>query len=78
MVRLLAARLYAEREEYLKAYELLDGMAKGGPADDDDAFWNFVAEMRCRREWKRKDRGRRLTNPAGPSAPRAEMNSWRA
>ncbi len=46
MVRLLAARLYAEQEEYLKAYELLDGMAKGGPADDDDAFWNFVAEMR--------------------------------
>jgi len=48
MVRLLAARLYAQQEEYLKAYKLLDGMAKGGPAGDDDAFWNFVAEMRER------------------------------
>jgi|GEM_PF-916619 len=44
MVRLLAARLYAEQEEYLEAYELLDEMARGVPTSD--AFWNFLAEMR--------------------------------
>ena len=44
MVRLLAARLYAEQEEYLEAYKLLDEMARGVPTSD--AFWNFLAEMR--------------------------------
>jgi len=44
MVRLLAARLYAERGGYLKAYRLLEGMARDLP--DDDAFWEFLSDMR--------------------------------
>ena len=44
MVRLLAARLFAEHEEYLEAYRLLDEMARGLPADD--AFWDFFAEIK--------------------------------
>lgn len=44
MVRLLAARLFAEQEQYLEAYRLLDEMARGLPADD--AFWDFLSEMK--------------------------------
>lgn len=44
MVRLMAARLYAEQGEYLEAYRLLDDMAHDLPTDD--AFWNFLAEMK--------------------------------
>lgn len=44
MVKLLAARLYAEEGKYLEAYRLLDEMAHGLPADD--AFWDFLAEMK--------------------------------
>jgi len=44
MVRLLAARLFAEQEQYLEAYRLLDEMARGLPTDD--AFWDFLSEMK--------------------------------
>lgn len=44
LVCLLAARLYVEREEYVKAYRLLDELAKGLPAEDE--FWDFLAEVR--------------------------------
>ncbi len=44
VVRVLAARLYAENGEYMEAYRMLKEMARGLPGDD--VFWDFLAEMK--------------------------------
>jgi len=66
MVRLLAARLYAENGEYLDAYHLLDEIAEGVPAED--SFWDFLAEMKELAGVERPDEGKTTAMPAQPRA----------